>query len=261
MIFYTLASSSQGNCTLVCQNDCYILVDAGISLRRITGALKALGLSPEALSAVLVTHAHTDHVAGLPMLIRRFALPVFASQGTAQALRLRCPELGGHLHAFSSGTAFQVENFSVESFPTPHDAPDSVGYRLSDGRRRLAFVTDLGHVTRAVLDGAGGADAVVLEANHDEAMLLNGPYPYPLKRRILGERGHLSNFSSGELAAALARRGAGHIVLAHLSRENNTPERALQATGQALEAAGLFVGRDVNLSIAPKDEPGPCHSI
>ena len=257
MKLYTLASSSRGNCALVSQENYHILVDAGISMRRISTALQSLGLALQDLSAVLVTHAHNDHAAGLPMLAKYAALPVHCSAGTARELATLSPALAACLRPFEAGEAFNLGCFQVQSFPTPHDRAGSVGFSLACGAQRLSFVTDLGYITQTVLDCVAGSDLVVLESNHDVRMLEEGLYPPYLKRRILGNYGHLSNDACSQMAVALAQRGTKQIILSHLSRDNNSPELARRTTQQALTAAGQRIA----LSVAPKDELSDCFLI
>ncbi|WP_297213958.1 MBL fold metallo-hydrolase, partial [uncultured Flavonifractor sp.] len=171
----TLASGSSGNCLLVSHGATHILVDAGISCRRITTALKGLGVASEALSAVLITHEHTDHMAGLATLTKQLALPVYASRGTARQLCYRIPFLEEVLHTFTPGESFGLESLEIETFPTPHDADQSNGYAISAGERKLAVATDLGHVTEEVSRGIQGAQLLVAEANHDVEWLRSGP--------------------------------------------------------------------------------------
>ena len=251
----TLASGSSGNCLLVSCGATHILVDAGISCRRITTALKAMELNPAALSGVLITHEHSDHISGLATLIKQFHLPVYASRGTALQLSGRIPMLEGVLHSFVPGECFAVGGVAVESFATPHDAAQSTGYTLSSEGRKAAVVTDLGHITPEVAQGIQGANLLVAEANHDVEWLQSGPYPPFLKERVLGQRGHLSNEAGAELVCSAVAAGAGTVVLAHLSHENNTPQRALQVVGDALIRMGAQPGRDVILDVAPRTEP------
>ena len=257
----TLASGSSGNCLLVSSGDTHILVDAGISCRRITTALKAMGLDPKALSAVLVTHEHSDHIAGLATMTKQLAVPVYASRGTGMQLCYRIPFLEEVLHTFTPGERFSLGGVDVESFATPHDAAQSTGYALSAGGRKAAVVTDLGHVTAAVEAGIQGANLLVAEANHDIEWVQSGPYPDFLKDRILGDRGHLSNEAGAALVCSAVTKGASTIVLAHLSHENNTPERARQVVGDALSRMGALPGRDVLLDVAPRSELGRRYAV
>ena len=197
----TLASGSSGNSLLICCGSTYVLLDAGISARRITSALKALGADPTRLSAVLVTHEHTDHVSGLATLTKQLGVPVYATAPTLDRLERKVPALARLGRALEAGTGFQLGELWVESFSTPHDAAGSVGYAVTGGGARMALATDLGHLTPQVWDAARGADLLVCETNHDEDWVRSGPYPYALKQRILGDRGHLSNEAGAELAA------------------------------------------------------------
>jgi phosphoribosyl 1,2-cyclic phosphodiesterase len=257
----TLASSSSGNCTLVSQGGTHILIDAGISLRRITASLKNFGISPDELQGVLITHEHSDHINGIKMLAKYHKLPIFAPLGVAESLCGIVPEARESITWFHAGTEFVLGEIAVKSFLTPHDTPESVGYRFEAEQSSLVFVTDIGCVTQTVLDAVLGADMAVIEANHDIRMLKYGSYPAYLKRRILSERGHLSNDDSGRLATRMAASGTRRIVLAHLSRENNTPRLAYDTVGSALVGQGAVVGGDIELDTAPADEMGKLYII
>ena len=252
MYFCTIASGSSGNCTLVSEGDTNILIDAGISMRRTAAALTSLGVSPADITAILITHEHSDHISGLQRFSKKYGVEVYAGEVTAGILVEKDLCESARMHAFTPGETFTLGSISVKSFRTPHDTPESVGYRLTAGESSLAFVTDLGYMPESVMDCICGADAAVLEANHDVGMLRSGPYPYYLKRRILGDGGHLSNEAAAECAVKLAKNGAKRIVLAHLSRENNLPSLALAAVGRALENEKLSCA----LSVAPRDVPG-----
>lgn len=250
----TLASGSSGNCLLVSDGRTRLLVDAGISARRICRGLKDLGVDPTELAGVLITHEHTDHIAGLATLTKQLHLPVYTSRGTGRQLCYRIAFLEEVLHTFSAGESFSVGGLGVESFATSHDAAESVGYVLSGGGKRAAVATDLGYVTEEVSRAVQGADLLVAEANHDEEWVRSGPYPYYLKARILGDRGHLSNEAGAALACSAVESGVRTVVLAHLSAENNTPVRAYDTVCAALERAGASVGQDVTLAVAPRAE-------
>ncbi len=257
----TLASSSSGNCTLVSQGSTHILIDAGISLRRITTSLKHFGVSPDELTGVLITHEHSDHINGVKMLVKYHKMPVYAPLGVAESLCGIIPDARDSITYFHAGTEFVLGEIAVRSFLTPHDTPESVGYRFDTSRSSLVFVTDIGCVTQTVLDAAQGADMAVIEANHDVQMLKTGAYPAFLKRRVLSERGHLSNDDSGRLASRLAETGTKRIVLAHLSKENNTPRLAWETVGAALKKQGAVVGGDLELETAPADDMGKLYIL
>lgn len=245
---HTLASGSEGNCLLLSAGGVHLLVDAGISARRIRQSLALLGLTPDDLAAVLVTHEHTDHTAGLATLLKNHPLPLYATGGTALCLRPRLPMLDRCLHPVSAGSVFSLGPVQVTVFPTSHDAGESVDYRIDCGGASVGILTDTGFVPEPAAAALTGVDLLVLESNHDVEWLLSGPYPYPLKQRILGQRGHLSNEDAAAFARRMAEGGTRRFVLAHLSRENNTPARALQVMTAAL--AGL----DAAVTVAPRGE-------
>ena len=245
---HRIASGSEGNSLLVSAGGTHILVDAGISARRITAALSSLGLTPGDIAGVLVTHEHSDHTAGLATLTKQYRLPLYASGGTAGALCARIPHAADVLHLLPRQGVLTLGDVQVTVFPTSHDAAESIDFRFDCGGAALGVLTDTGCVTPEAEQALQGVDLLVLESNHDEDWLLSGPYPYYLKQRILGNRGHLSNDAAAALAQRMASAGTRQFVLAHLSRENNTPERARQTMARAL--AGL----DVSVTVAPRAE-------
>lgn len=255
MTVTTLASGSSGNCTLISEGDTHILVDAGISCRRITTALRELGIDPAALAGICITHEHTDHICGLATFTKKYRVPIYTTGGTGRQLCYRIAFIEDLIHDFQPGACFQAGGLTVESFPTLHDTAQPCGFALSNGSRKAAVVTDLGVVTDEVLDGIQGADLLVVESNHDVESLKSGPYPLYLKQRILGDRGHLCNEAGAALARSAALAGAHTVVLAHLSAENNTPAMARNAAETAL------AGWEGRLIVAPRSERGtplPC---
>ncbi len=250
----TLVSGSSGNATFVSDGTTHLLIDAGLSFARLKRALGEFSLCPEELAAVLITHEHSDHIAGLATLLSRTKVPVYASAGTARALLSRLPELAPRLFGFFAGSAFVLPGAEIFSFSTPHDSADSVGYTVRFDGWRASVVTDLGYVPQEVRDAVSGSDYVLMEANHDPALLRNGPYPIHLKRRILGRNGHLANEDCAELACALVAQGARHVALGHLSAENNRPELAYEAVAGRLLGQGLTEG--YRLEVAPRSERG-----
>ena len=253
MEFYTLASSSGGNAALIRSGDTAILLDAGISARRIAQALSLLGMTPEDLDAILITHEHSDHVNGIATLTKKYAVPVYASRGTAYFL----PQAGSALRIFEACDALTIGELEIQSFRTSHDAADSVDYRIDAPDGSLGALTDTGYVTDDAVKALTGVDLLLLEANHDVGMLQCGPYPYHLKRRILGEHGHLSNEAAADFALHCVKSGTSDILLAHLSAENNTPEAAEYAVARRLQAAGC----SVRLGVAPRDRLSEVHTV
>lgn len=235
------ASGSTGNCALVSQGDTHILVDAGISARRIGGCLAHWNLSPQAITAVLITHPHRDHIGGLETLIKHTDFPIYATTPAAQQLCYRLA-IDHRIHTFQAGTSFSVGELGVLGIPTRHDAPGSVGYRFTEpGGKSACIVTDLGVVTSQVEAGVAGCALAVIESNHDLDCLHSGPYPYPLQARVAGPEGHLCNEDGAALCAHAAQNGAHTVVLAHLSQQNNSPALALAAAEQALAGFGTRI--------------------
>lgn len=247
----TLASGSSGNAVLVYNQDTCLLFDAGISAKRITDGLKALGVPT--LAGICITHSHSDHISGLRVLLKRVQCPVYATEATAEALIAQVPGVQERLHILYPQSPVSFGDLTVLPFSTSHDAPGSVGYTVTDGVRKCCLVTDLGCVTEEVRQSVLGAQLALVEANHDVDWLLTGPYPPLLKERVLGNGGHLSNEASGALCCELVRHGATHLVLAHLSRENNTPERARTVVRQMLALQGLD---GVDITVASPSEYG-----
>ena len=244
----TIASGSEGNCLLLCANDTRILLDVGISCRRILQALESLRCPVDTLDGVLLTHAHTDHTAGLASLCRRCAVPVYASAMTAAQIGMKNGALYDRITAVAPGDRFLLGDAEITVFPLSHDAAGAVDYRVDCGGASFGALTDTGYVTEEARQALCGVELLLLESNHDLTLLENGPYPYPLKERIAGRRGHLCNEDAAAFAAYLASTGTRQFVLAHLSRENNTPELALAAMEAALRGANATV------SVAPRFE-------
>ena len=207
------ASGSGGNCMLLSDQDTHILIDAGISMRRVLSSLRAAGLDIQEISGVLITHDVAARLGGF------------------------CPAALEHMRVIPTGEDFQIGGLTVRAFHTPHDTDESVGYRV-EGEGVFALATDMGHVTDEVLEGLCGADTVLIESNHDPELLAAGPYPVSLKRRILSDHGHLSNPDCAALAERLVESGTRTVILGHLSRENNRPELAMEETGRLLRGSG-----------------------
>jgi len=255
----TLASGSGGNCLLVSGAGSHLLIDAGISCRRITAALADLNISLSQLDGILITHEHSDHICGLATFIKKNTTPIFASPGTARALEYRLALAEGQLRPMAVGEEFPVGGLSVRSFATSHDSAQSTGYCVSAGNHRMVLATDLGFVSDEVLQAVLGCDILVAESNHDVDWLCSGPYPPYLQQRILGDRGHLCNEAGAELVTRAALSGTHTIILAHLSRENNTPARALEVARRSLRAAGVDPDRDITLTVAPVCSNSPTY--
>ena len=254
--FCVLASSSRGNSTYLSCGDTSILIDAGISCRRIVSGISAAGGDAEKLSAVLITHEHSDYINGLFNLIKKTGAQVWATAPVLDYITAHgCVPAGTVLNE-ATAAPFEIGSIEVSAFFTPHDSVCSAGYRfeLPNGEA-AAVATDLGCVTDEVRKGVLGCKTVLLESNYDAQLLKMGSYPWFLKQRISSQNGHLENSASAEFAAELVRNGATRLFLGHLSRENNTPSLARQAAEQSLCSFGAVSGVDFELEVAPYDEP------
>jgi len=255
--FCSLFSGSSGNSLYIEANGTKILIDAGLSGKRIIHALNSIGEQPSEISAVLVTHEHSDHIRGVGILSRKFNIPVYANEKTWDAMGTQIgPINADNMRCFTTGKEFEIGNLCIKPFPIPHDASEPVGFNFFAENKKVTTATDIGHITKEVLESLIGSDLVLLESNHDIEMLKVGPYPWPLKRRILGDRGHLSNEMAGKVAVHMAQRGTRKFLLGHLSKENNFPELAYQTVYNALSEQKIKVGSDVTLEVAMRDYTG-----
>ncbi len=245
-----LASGSAGNAILVSSNSTSVLVDAGISARRVIQAAESLGVRPDSIGAVLVTHEHGDHVGGLATLTGRLRLSVVASRGTHAAIRRRIPKAGARIEV-EAGREHVIGDLAITPFVTSHDCAEPLGFSIADGVSRVSIATDLGVVGRNVRRHLLEADCAVLEFNHDERMLLDGPYPWHLKQRILSNVGHLSNATAADELVRVGDAPLSLLILAHLSSETNNAELAREAAALALARAGRS---DVRVLLARQSE-------
>lgn len=249
--FQSIVSGSSGNCTLVCCNNTKILIDCGISGKKVTAYLNDIGIDPAEIHGIFVTHEHIDHTSGVGIMSRKFNIPVIASEGTWDGMSIgKITEENKQI--FTKNNPMEMGDICITPFEIPHDAMQPTGYIIHSDGKKIAVATDIGHITNTVADSLIGCDAVILEANYDEHMLQTGPYPQNLKARISGTMGHLANKDAGALALHLAKNGTKRIMLGHLSNENNSPEIAFSEVARELEFGGMQLGKDVMLSVAPR---------
>ena len=258
MLYCSIASGSKGNCHFILGEHTAILVDAGTTAKNIAQRLAEIGVDLCHITAILLTHEHIDHISALEVLLKRTDAYIYCNQATMEAVLRRFPKADrSRFTLFRTGGSFYINELSITAFATPHDAAESVGYSISCGLCRVCIATDIGHMTAQLLSCLEGAQLVCLESNHDEQMLAQGPYPFTLKRRIMGSRGHLSNRDCAQALKHLADKGLRQAVLCHLSQQNNTAQLAFDTVKEVLECAGA----DIPVEVALQDSRSRLYSI
>ena len=254
----SIASGSSGNCIYAGSETTHLLIDAGLNGKRTEQGLEKLGLSMREIDGIFITHEHIDHMQGIGVLSRKYQIPIYCTEGTKRGI-LSDRRIGAVdeslFQVVAADRKYTVKDMSVTPVRVSHDAAEPVGYTISYGKQKGAVVTDLGVTNDYIAEHLKGADILFLEANHDVNMLLAGPYPYPLKQRILSDRGHLSNEMAGALLARIWHDQLKAVVLSHLSRENNLPELAYETVRLEVTMSALpCKGRDLPLYVAKRDE-------
>lgn len=258
MRFVSIASGSSGNCIYAGTEKSHILVDVGISAKRIEKGLFEVGLKPSEIDGICITHEHSDHIKGLGVLARKYEIPIYGTKGTLKEIR-KTASLGeypaGLLNPVLPDVKFAIGDMEVMPFHIDHDAADPVAYRIQSGNKSIAVATDLGHFNQYTIDHLLDLDAVLLESNHDLRMLETGPYPYYLKRRIMGDFGHLSNENAGRLLTCILNDKMKHVLLGHLSKENNMPELAYETVRLEVDMGDCpYRSSDFHMAVARRDE-------
>src|SRR5438067_6109118 len=237
-----LGSGSAGNCALVESDECKLLIDGGLSARQIAARLEMAGVNPIELDGILLTHEHSDHVGGIEVLCKRFAVPIYCNPLTGEALRRSEEACRKNFRFFPTGGEFAIKDIAVQTFPVPHDAVDPVGFVLRHGGAALGFCTDLGFATKLVFERLRAVHTIVIETNHDEKMLqADTRRPWPVKQRIMSRHGHLSNAAAAAVLAGLLESGLRRAVLGHLSRDCNRPDLALDAVRARLDGTAVEI--------------------
>jgi len=249
-----LASGSRGNSIYISNGETAVLIDAGLSGIEIERRMKSQHISISSINAIIVSHEHSDHIQGVGVLARRYDLPVYISSET---IKTAAPQLGTikTIINFSCGAAFTINNLTVRPFSISHDACDPAGFTIGCNGKKIGIATDVGVATAMVREHLKGCCCLVLEANHDVRMLEEGPYPWPVKQRIKSRTGHLSNESTRELLMDVMHDRLSHVILAHLSETNNTPEKALRVITEQLNQ------RQIELTVATQNAAGPVISL
>lgn len=253
----SIASGSSGNCIYAGSEETHLLIDVGISGKRMEQGLHALNLTGKDIDGILVTHEHSDHIKGLGVVARKYQIPIYTTGGTVDAM-VRSNALGkvpeGIFHEIREDESFTIKDVTVHPFTIPHDAAQPVGYRLECGGKSIGVATDLGKYNDYIVENLQNLDALLLEANHDIRMLQVGKYPYYLKQRILGDRGHLSNENAGRLLCRLLHDNLKAVFLGHLSKENNYEELAYETVcSEVTLGDNPYTSRDFKIQVAKRD--------
>ena len=258
-----LASSSKGNCTYIGSDSTHILIDAGISVKDIETKLNLLQVNPQNISAILITHEHSDHIKSVYNFTKKHkSCFIYVHKDTYDALLTKLPSIDKRRVIIFYGTEFNIGDLTVNSFVVPHDASCCVGYTIRNNQNKISICTDLGHTTSDIIQNLYNSKLVILESNHDINMLKANPnYSFVLKNRILGKRGHLSNDAACEVVADLVRHGVKQVVLAHLSPENNTPELAYNTMCDYLLEKGIIPNVHIYIEVAEKTEIGTLYTL
>ena len=258
MKLYTIASGSSGNCVCIQTQNACVLVDAGITAKRIEAGLAAQGIALSSLDAILVTHEHIDHVRGIEVITKKYPIPVYGTRETLQEY-CRCLKqaelLEERLHFVEPGESFKIKDIFADTFSTSHDAGNSIGYTFVSDGHKIGIATDLGCYDETILNKLAASEVLYLEANYDLNMLMAGSYPYRLKLRIAGDKGHLSNEMSSELVVKLLHEGLRHVVIAHMSKENNYAELAYETIRQAVHSNWKWAKEAPLITVANRDIP------
>jgi phosphoribosyl 1,2-cyclic phosphodiesterase len=247
-----LGSGSAGNCSLIATSQCRLLVDAGFSARQITQRLASVGVHPESLDGILITHEHSDHVAGLEVFCRKFCVPIYANPLTAETLRRGSLAAFPNWNLFATGSVFTVKNIEIQTFYVPHDAVDPTAFVFTADEGAIGYLTDLGYAPKLALERIRQVDTLIVETNHDERMLQeDSRRPWSVKQRILSRHGHLSNEAAAKLVAAIVGNRLRRVVLGHLSRDCNRSDLALETMGRfGIQGIDLFCAEQNTVSPA-----------
>ena len=257
MVFCSLYSGSSGNSMFIASERAKILIDAGLPGKKIDAALQEIDENPNDLNGIFITHEHSDHIKGVGVLSRKYDIPIYANADTWSAMESSIGKIKEHnIKVIDKRSITEIEDMNIKAFNIPHDAASPMGYTVTDGLKSVSVATDFGTFTKEIYDNIKESEVILLESNHDVNMLKFGPYPYPLKRRILSEIGHLSNEDCGSAIVELAKCGLNkQVILGHLSNTNNQPDLAYQTVLNVLTENGIKVKEDIILTMANRHNP------
>jgi len=249
--FCSMASGSSGNSIYAGTEHTHILFDAGLSGKRIQEGLAEIGVSGNQIDALFITHEHSDHIKGAGILSRRFDIPIYATPGTWEAMESQLGDISYKNKQFIyQGEHCIINDLCIKPFAIPHDAAEPVGYSVMTDQYKMTIATDIGHITDTLRENLMDSNVLLLEANHDIEMLRNGSYPWKLKQRVLGENGHLSNVTAGQLLTDVMSGKLEHVFLGHLSSENNLPSIALRTVAEVLQKNGISIEKNFQMELA-----------
>ncbi|WP_353893252.1 MBL fold metallo-hydrolase [Proteinivorax hydrogeniformans] len=260
MELFTVGSGSSGNCTCFQYKDTQFLIDAGLSGKRIQQGLAEFEVDPTKLKGILVSHEHNDHILGVGVLARRFNLPIYITEKTFVSCQAKLGKIeSNQINFFEPNDKFQLGDVKIKAFSTHHDAVDPVGFSIYAKAQRTSILTDTGMVDEIIMDSIYDSDTVIIESNHDEKMVEASRYPWSLKKRILGEKGHLSNKTAADVLLELLKGKTKRVLLGHLSQENNFPQLAKITVENALKEKKEQINNDYTLEVLPRGGVSPIY--
>lgn len=255
MVFCPLYSGSSGNSVFVSSENSSILIDAGLSGKAIEQGLKDIDKNPNDIDAIFITHEHVDHIKGVGVLSRRYNIPIFANELTWKGMQKIVGKIKEDNIRVIDNESLVIKDLNISNYSIPHDALDPVGYSICCGNKKVSIATDLGHFSSEVEKNIKNSHVILLESNHDEEMLKFGPYPYNLKKRILSDIGHLSNYNCGKAIVNMVHGNCKHVILGHLSKTNNYPDLAYETVVSVLRENKINVDKDIHINMAKRDMP------
>ncbi|MDB8794001.1 MBL fold metallo-hydrolase [Romboutsia sp. 1001216sp1] len=260
--YCSIGSGSSGNCHYIEYKDTGILVDAGLSGKRITTGLDDIGINMENIKGIFITHEHSDHIKGAGIMSRKYNIPIFANVKTWCAMKDKLGNIeSNNMKVFENDKTYSLGDVVIRPFSIPHDASDAVGYNFYTGNDKMSIATDIGYIDDNIRRHLYKSKLVILESNYDPNMLMMGSYPYSLKKRVMSEEGHLSNEDAAKFCVELINNGTERILLAHLSKENNFPELAYETSKSILTQNDIIVGQDVKLDVLLREEVSDIYKV
>ena len=260
--YCSIGSGSSGNCHFVSYKDTNILIDAGLSGKRIITGLEEINADIEKIKGIFITHEHSDHIKGAGILSRKLDIPIFANVKTWCAMKDKLGNIKEeHMKVFENDKTYSIGDIGIKPFSIPHDSEDAVGYNIYSEKEKMSIATDIGYITENIRKNVKGSKLVVLESNYDPNMLMMGSYSYALKKRVMSEGGHLSNEEAASFCTELVEGGTESILLAHLSKENNFPELAYATSKNVLTKNNMIIGKDLILDVLSRDKVSKVYEL